>query len=75
MNPKNILAWTVPITFVAVIVGLSVGEDRRLTESAVAAMAAILGAIVNGVMSNQRSESSSKELSSEEESDEGDSGE
>ena len=61
MNPKNILAWTVPVTFVAVVIGLSMGEDRRLTESAVAAMAAILGAIVNGVMSNQNSESSDKE--------------
>ena len=74
MNPKNILAWTVPITFVAVIVGMAVGKDRQLTESAVAAMAAILGAIVNGVMS-QRSESSNKESLSEEESDEGGSGE
>ena len=61
MNPKNILAWTVPITFVAVIVGLTISDDRQLTESAVAAMAAILGAIVNGIMSNQRSESSDKE--------------
>ena len=61
MNPKNILAWTVPITFVAVIVGLTISDERRLTESAVAAMAAILGAIVNGIMSNQRSESSDKE--------------
>ena len=74
MNPKNILAWTVPITFVAVIGGMAVGKDRQLTESAVAAMAAILGAIVNGVMS-QRSESSNKESLSEEESDEGGSGE
>ncbi len=74
MNPKNILAWTVPITFVAVIVGLALGNDRQLTESAVAAMAAILGAIVNGIMS-QRSESSNKESLSEEESDKGGSGE
>ena len=70
MNPKQILAWTVPITFVAVCVGLSLSEERRLTESAVAAMAAILGAIVNGIMS-QRSESSNKEsLKEGEESDE-----
>jgi len=61
MNPKTVLAWTVPITFVAVIVGLTISDERRLTESAVAAMAAILGAIVNGIMSNQRSESSDKE--------------
>ena len=61
MKPKTILAWTVPITFVAVIVGLTISDDRQLTESAVAAMAAILGAIVNGIMSNQRSESSDKE--------------
>ncbi len=61
MKPKTVLAWTVPITFVAVIVGLTISDERRLTESAVAAMAAILGAIVNGIMSNQRSESSDKE--------------
>ena len=53
MKPKTILAWTVPITFVAVIVGLALGENRQLTESAVAAMAAILGAIVNGIMSSR----------------------
>ncbi len=64
MNPKQILAWTVPTTFVAVCVGLSLSEETRLTESAVAAMAAILGAIVNGIMS-QRSESSNKESSKE----------
>ena len=75
MDPKQILAWTVPLTFLTVIVGLLIGDDRQLTESAVAAMAAILGAIVNGVMSNQKSSSSSKESSSEEESDKGDSGE
>jgi len=63
MKPKTVLAWTVPITFVAVIVGLTVSDERRLTESAVAAMAAILGAIVNGIMSNQRSESSDKDES------------
>ena len=67
MNPKTVLAWTVPITFVAVIVGLTISDERQLTESAVAAMAAILGAIVNGIMSNQRSESSSKESSIDEE--------
>ena len=67
MNPKSILAWTVPITFVAVIVGLTISDERQLTESAVAAMAAILGAIVNGIMSNQRSETSSKESSIDEE--------
>ena len=61
MKPKTILAWTVPITFVAVIAGLSLSDERQLTESAVAAMAAILGAIVNGIMSNQRSGSSDKE--------------
>ena len=66
MSPKQILAWTVPITFVAVCVGLSLSEEKRLTESAVAAMAAILGAIVNGVMSSQRSESSNKESSNDE---------
>ena len=71
MKPQQILAWTVPITFVAVIVGLTISDERRLTESAVAAMAAILGAIVNGVMSNQRSSSSDKESSSEEEKDDG----
>ncbi len=65
MKPTQILAWTVPITFVAVCVGLSLSEERRLTESAVAAMAAILGAIVQGVMS-QRSESSNKDSSNDE---------
>ncbi len=57
MKPKTILAWTVPITFVAVIAGLALGENRQLTESAVAAMAAILGAIVNGIMSNRNGSS------------------
>ena len=63
MKPKTILAWTVPITFVAVIAGLRLSDERQLTESAVAAMAAILGAIVNGIMSNQRSGSSDKDES------------
>ena len=66
MKPKTILAWTVPITFAAVIVGMAVGEDRQLTESAVAAMAAILGAIVNGIMSNRNGSSKADDQNHEE---------
>ena len=53
MNPKTILALSVPLSFGLIFIGIIIAEgDRQLSEGALAAVAAILGAVVNGIFND-----------------------
>ena len=45
MNPRTILAWTVPITMAGVLIGAAV-RDRQLEPTVAGGLVAILAAIV-----------------------------
>ena len=45
MNPRTILAWTVPITMAGVLIGAAV-RDRALEPTVAGGLVAILAAIV-----------------------------
>ena len=55
LNPKLVLAWTVPLAFVGIVVGKSVRPEGGLDAVVAGGLVAILGAIVAGIFNTPNS--------------------
>ena len=55
LNPKLVLAWTVPLAFVGIVVGKSVRPEGGLDAVVAGGLVAILGAIVAGIFNQPNS--------------------